>query len=253
MVAIGSLETLLSREGELMKTMPKRPAGRARFLRNSGLSTLLVMTLIISLGEHDQALGAPATRKPKRPPTPGKQLVTAYKNLVRTKSYQVSVSIRGGISDNPEHRIVRHAVRESYTARVYRQVMHIPAMKAYRTATGGAHLWNGAWKNILANRHGVKCHRLFVFPEVLLRRALRHAKRAKWVSGTGVTVAEKTPKAEGSPRGHPARSTGRTVVRSKGDESHEASLVRFIRVETSLKEALRHVLEVENSGCLSGG
>lgn len=220
-------------------------------MKQSRLLILFLLTGSFLVGQSTSTalLGAPA--KAKKPPSASKQLRTLARNLSRVKGYRVSVSIEGGISDNEKHKITQQTVRESYTGDVYRRVMHLPAMRAYRTTKRGARYTSGAWKNILADRSGATCDRLFAFPEVLLGRALRFSKTAKWVDRSGAEIEKNKKVAVEEEEKDTDTPRGRTrVVTKKGEES---SLPRFILVKASFAEALKHVLEVEASGCLSGG
>lgn len=190
-------------------------------------------------------------------PSPARRLKEATKNLVRAKSYEVGASIRGGISKNAEHRIEELTVRQSYSAQVYQHVMHVPALKAYRTPKAGVRQYQGYWRNILSDRNGVLCERLFPFPEVLLTRALRHSSRAEWLveekQEDGASAASTEDDADSEARTPEDSRRGRTVVGTHKDGESGRKDPRFIRVDTPVKEALQHVIEVENSGCLSGG
>jgi hypothetical protein len=203
------------------------------------------------------AVGSPASGAPKKkPPSPSKQLKSAYTKINRAKSYRVSASIVGGVSDNEQHKMNQRTVAESYEAEVYRKVMHVTNLKAYRTPKKGTLLAEGVWKNLLADRDGKKCDRLFPFPEVLLVRALRYARAAKWVKDPDADPEEEKDKPDKPARGEDeeevGESSGRTEVAGTA-EDEDGDLPRYIRVDTPVKEALTHVLEVESSGCLSGG
>ena len=227
------------------------------------MARLLVAGLCATLtfGLAATAAASPEPRQPKKVkvPKPATALKKAYAQLrKKTKSYDVTASIHGGLSNDSSHKIVTTNVRESYDGTVYRsQLMHIPAMKAYRTRTKGVGYFNGVWKDVLTDRTGKRMDRLFAFPEVILERALRHARTAEWLEpkesdedseDVSVDDVEAEDLSGDTPK-------GKTVVVKKGKNS-KAETVRMpttLRVEAPTKEALAHFVEVENSGCFSGG
>lgn len=154
-------------------------------------------------------LGQPAwtaerTGKPasKKLPSPSKALRDAAKNLVKSGSYNAKVSIQGGISDNPEHKITESAVNEAYEGEIFGPLMHVPKIQtqaksigpAFRYEKKGVILVDGDWRNMLSDKTAILCQRLFTFPEnVLAKAVLYSAKGAKWlpVDPATVKVAEK--------------------------------------------------------------
>jgi hypothetical protein len=203
------------------------------------------------------------------------------------------VDIQGGISDKEDHSLLQRVVAESYEGKVYGNLMHVPAERAYRYPTKGVAMIDGQWRNILSNRKTVLLQRLFTFPEALLARALALAPAgATWLDdparGTGPAPVAKPPgeaakpetgtRGEGASRdgapgdgkvgtggdaegGKPAEAeAGKTAVGSARAAKDGASAAggpavqpRFVRVEAPPQEALKHFLEVQNSGCLSAG
>jgi hypothetical protein len=204
------------------------------------------------------AMGRPALADPK-PPAPGKQLVQALKNLYKAGNYRVQVSIEGGISDNAEHSITERTVSESYTGEVFRsQIMHVASLKAYRTPKKGVAFIQGSWRNILSAPEGVLLDRLFSFPEIILGRAAQYPRSATWVMDSDAAEEKTHSKEAGKEAREKSRepaeksAQGKTVVVSS-PKNAELSLPRLIRVEAPAQEALKHFLEVEKSGCISGG
>jgi hypothetical protein len=205
--------------------------------------------------------------KAVKPPAPSRKLAEAFGKLQKAKSYKVSVAIVGGISDNQEHRIATVTVREQYAGEVHRtaagQLMHVPTLKAFRILERkkGAILADGGWKSILADQKGVRLDRLFSFPEELSRRAMRYVNSAVWLkdgsaSGNTATAEESeageaSPAASGKERGN--ETEGKTRVAPDREKEAAAKLPRIVRVEAPTQEALKHFIEVENSGCMSAG
>jgi hypothetical protein len=137
-------------------------------------------------------------------------------------------------------------------------MMYLPAVKAYRTPQRGTVYWDGTWRDILSVRQTVRVARLFRFPDEVLANAYKHAPRGgKWVEpekkdakGSGAPAA--TEASSGEER--PASTTA--VAGSTGPAAEAAAAPerpRTIRVEAPPEEALRHIIEVQNSDCFGGG
>lgn len=213
------------------------------------------------------AAGKSDGKEAKRP-SAGKQLKLALKNLLKKKSFQVSLKVQGGTSDNPQHKITQMTVRETYLGKVYKnRLMHVPSLKAFRTPKKGVKFTRGLWRNILSDRRGVMMDRLFTFPVEALSKAARHAKKATWVEKkVKKKRAKKTrrrsqrkPKDEDldededEDEGDRDKPRGRTVVKKKKKKKNKTSTPTVVRVEIPPSEALTHFLKVEKSGCIGGG
>lgn len=205
-------------------------------------------------------------------PDAGKVLSGALKALRKEKGYDVTLSVDGGIADSGDHQIDELAVRETYSAKVFRtQYMHVPDMKTFRRYPDkGTRFSDGVWRHIQSDEKGNVMNRLFKFPAEALADAAKHAKVAAWVP-TSVPTA-KDLETEANEReldaeledldrelaklsGEEPKTKGRTVVARPDAKKAEAiaRLPRTLRVEAPPEVALTHFLKVENSGCLSGG
>ncbi len=218
--------------------------------------SIATAALLVSWGGAAVA-GPPAGSKR---PAAGKVFRQVWRNFKKAKSYEVSVKIEGGISGTPDHAIKTRTVNENYSGEVYGSLMHHPAMpRAFRTPKSGAIFTGTGWKNILADRQGVRLDRLFSFPQTLFDRAGRYVRFAEWVESASGSEEEKPAEIklvgdekEADEEKAAGKEKGRTVVKSSG-KKEDVDLPRFIRIETPPKEALKHFIEVENSGCMSVG
>ena len=222
----------------------------------AGTLFLLGMAGPALAGEDAKGTGTEATKAP----SPGSALQTALKGLTRAKSYRVSVDIEGGFATQADHEVTQRTVKESYAGDVSGTLMKCPTPKSYRTTAKGVTLVDGQWKAILSDPQAVKMERLFKFPEVILQRALQHAKNGQWLATAA--GAEKEPETEAKPEEEEDASSpkpkGKTVVvRKKGHQGRgavvSASLPRVMKINASPEEALKHILEVQNSNCFGGG
>lgn len=185
-------------------------------------------------------------------PSASKILEESFKRLVESKSYRTKISVEGGVTQSRLHKLSTKTVDDTYIGTVYGGVMQVSNPRAFRTPTSGRGVIrkDGQWKQILAAKDGARMDRLFIWPQILMRRALKHKSTAAWIDngnrGTKHVSKKEQKKSSSTSR------RGRTGVTRTGED--EAS--RFpgtIRIETPTREALKHVIEVENSGCLSGG
>jgi hypothetical protein len=234
----------------------------------SGPVALLLGAFVFSVLAGPVLTGAPAPAEKKsaakkskktKIPSPGKQLLQAYKNLRKTKSYSTTLTVEGGLSNTPDHKLFEFAVRESYDGKIYRQLMHVPAMKTFKTSKKGVRYTSGIWRNVYSDKDGKILQSFFEFPQDVLKQALRHAKNGKWID---------TPKADESDGSEDADDEsdvdtkkggkGKTIVAKKGKKKSGknvdvASMPRVLLITAPPKEALQHYIKVENSGCLGGG
>lgn len=189
----------------------------------------------------------------KKIPSPYSQLAKAAKNLSKIKGFKTTLTVQGGLSNTKDHKIHQFAVKESYQGDIYKGLIHISAAESYKTPRKGVRFFEGAWRNIYSDPQGRKLQTFFNFPQEVLKRALRHAKRSgRWLDAEQA-AAEANP-------AKPAEEieleeSGRTVVSKKrlpGKEA-EAIMPTIMLVETPTREALDHYLAVEKSGCLGGG
>lgn len=211
--------------------------------------------LALGLGGVAAAADAPKAKREK----PAIAIRTATKNFAKAKSYRVELAVTGGFADDASHAVTERVVTESYLGDVHSGMMHLPGVKAYRTMARGTVQWEGTWKDILSVRQTVRVARLFRFPEEVLANAFKHAPRGgQWVE----------PEKEAAPAAEPAAaepeegdddevgpaSTTTAVAGSKGAGAvAEPEVPRVIRVEAPPEEALRHIIEVQNSDCFGGG
>ncbi|MEM7231466.1 MAG: hypothetical protein AAF517_04800 [Planctomycetota bacterium] len=218
-------------------------------IRSSALKALGVFLAIA--GVTGSSLAAPA--KSKKAPSASKALRDAYKALGKQKNFSVSLNVQGGISDRTDHGISEFAVRETYNASVYgNKVMHVPGMKAYRTSKKGVQYQLGAWKYITTSKKGTVMDRLFKFPLEAVADATKHSRSASW-KAAAADEEKKSRKKRSSKkkRSKKSKKKGKTVV--EDDEEDSAKFPGTIVVSAPPKEALKHFLKVENSGCLNGG
>jgi hypothetical protein len=206
-------------------------------------------------------------------PTPAQQLAKAFKNLRKVESYRTVLTVEGGLSNTPDHKLFQIAVRESYDGQIYRTLLHVPEMKTYKYPSKGVRYFEGYWRNVVSDTEGKMLHSFFKFPQEVLELALRHAAAGRWIdlekpseepavagekdekkadgekSGEEVSESGGGYELEGSPRGKTV--VGGDDAASKSDET--VRMPRVMVIEAPAKEALEHYIAVENSGCLGGG
>ena len=179
----------------------------------------------------------------EKPPTASSVLTQSYKALLKSKGYRVSLAVVGGVSERKDHRVSKQTVRQKDRAEGVtssKPIMRVDFPKAYRTPSGGAiNHGGGIWRHIMSDRKGRRLDRLFAFPEMVMQQALKYRKNSEWVA----MKSKKKPNKKRS-----SKKRGKTAV-AKPDEG----LPGYIRVTMPPKEARKHFLEVERSGCISGG
>jgi len=215
------------------------------------------------------ALAATAGAAPPQPgkdgdiPSPAAKLLEATKNLAKAGGYRTQLEVQGGLSKTPDHALVQFAVRQSYDGQVYRELLHVPAMKTFKTAKKGVRYFEGYWRSVLADRDGKMLNSFFSFPQQVLAQALRHAKTGEWIDAGGVVAPATDGDADGDSSSAAGENddekgaSGKTVVVGEGGDATSTdgarSLPRVMRIEAPTREALQHYIAVENSGCLGGG
>jgi len=208
------------------------------------------MAAVLILASSVEAGGAGSN-----PPNPAKALLKAAKNLTRARGYRASLNLVGGISSRDDHRVTERTVVESYQGEVFGNLMHVPQARAYRLPQKGVAYVEGAWRNILSSQKTMRIDRLFQFPQIVLQRALIHARSAKWLdtpeTGNGDT-AETLKKAPGQKRSSISNGGSPTVARRSQEEGKDA-WPRIVRITVPPKEALKYFIEAQNSGCMSAG
>jgi hypothetical protein len=184
----------------------------------------------------------PAWADDDQAPDPLKVLRIASKNLAQTakkQGYTTSVEVEGGLSKTADHRLHMTTVRESYSGEIRGDVMHVPAMQVFRTSDKGA-LFDGVnWAALQARAEGKKLDRLFAFPIQLLATAVQKPESVEWLAST-----EEAPVIEEE------GTSGHTAVVKKRSQDQ---IYHRMRVQVPDEEALQYFVEVQNSGCLSGG
>lgn len=221
------------------------------------------------------ALAATVDAAPPQPgkdgdiPSPAAKLLEATKNLAKAGGYRTQLEVQGGLSKTPDHAIFQFAVRQSYDGQVHREMLHVPAMKTFKTAKKGVRYFEGYWRSVLADADGKMLNSFFNFPQQVLEQALRHAKTGEWIdaggvlapAGEGATATDGAAGGDSSPEvgeNDDAKGAGgKTVVVGEGGDAKSTegarSLPRVMRIEAPTREALQHYIAVENSGCLGGG
>jgi len=161
-------------------------------------SWVLVVSCALSMAS---ALAAPAPppaggEAGKEPPRPAKLLGDSLRNLRSQKSLKVQLLFQSGVSDNAEHKINSRRKRYDWRAEVHdHQIMHVPDMKAYRTAQKKGVRYSTKdrrWQNITTDvtfaQNGEEwkelyeaklLHDVFAFPAAVLSEAVRYSKIAK--------------------------------------------------------------------------
>jgi hypothetical protein len=209
------------------------------------MSSALVAGLLLLFGPRD----LPADGSEDTPSAEG-ILQDSYRNLVKSESYRVKISVVGGVTQSNVHEVSSKTVDDTYIGKTYGGVMEVPSLKAFRTESGGAIRKEGRWKSLLAAQDGARMHRLFIWPQIVMQRALSHKSSAEWIDRER-SAKEDTGK-NGTKKSGAASISSKTTIAKKGSET-AARFPGRIRVEVPTAEALKHVVEIENSGCLSGG
>ena len=181
-----------------------------------------------------------------KPLKPHKALQKLTKNFVKAKSYHTTCDVVGGISRSEKHDVSEVTVTERYKGDFYRNVMHVPTVNAYRTArTKGAIRSGGLWYQLMALGKGSRMDGLFPMPQEILSTALKSAEKIEWIyvgDEQDVEVKKEGKKAK----------KGSTTV-AKDESSKVRGLPHVLRVTLPEKVSLKQWVQVENSGCASGG
>ncbi|MDE0960183.1 MAG: hypothetical protein OSB09_05325 [Planctomycetota bacterium] len=200
------------------------------------ISMVLIGCLLAGVG-----LQAADSREEKAP-DPAKALRKLSKDFLRLSSkngYSAHLVIAGGMANSSDHQIIDQAVSEDYFGLVRGPLMHMPEQKIFRTLDKGAQFDGDIWRVLQSTADGKKLDRLFTFPERLLAEASLKSHKIEWLEST---VKPRKVKRE-APR-------GRTAV---GSSEAEEKVYHRLRVTLPEKMALQYFIEVQNSGCLSGG
>jgi pSer/pThr/pTyr-binding forkhead associated (FHA) protein len=135
-------------------------------------------------------------------------------------------------------KLLDQAVEEDYSGLVRGMLMHMPEDKIFRTTDKGALFDGDIWRVLQSTAEGKKLDRLFTFPERLLSEAAKKPQKVEW-------LASKEKPSEEVREG----ATGKTAVAGR----EESRLYHRLSVTLPEKTALKYFIEVQNSGCLSGG
>lgn len=161
------------------------------------------------------------------------------RNLSKTRSYEASCTVEGGLSRKADHQLFQTTVREEYRGDIYGNVMHLPSMKVFRTSSTGAISDGVQWYRLQALPEGKKLDRLFAFPAHLLVNAAKNPVKVEWIASEDDEIVQLPPE----------KGKGRTSVVKKKEER----IPHVLRIQVPDKEAVQYFVEVQNSGCLSGG
>jgi len=161
-----------------------------------GKGRWVVLICALSLPSWSTAFSAPDSAskdkgsKTKESFSPEKVLKVALGNLSKQKNYEVKLSHVWGARDDLGREIDARWPRYEWVGQVYGDLMHVPAMKAYRTPTKGVAKL-GTWKSLegtfllLGNTeqdNARRMHKRFSFPLTVLSQAARHSPKAEWRS-----------------------------------------------------------------------
>lgn len=230
------------------------------------LSAVAVLSAaLLVLAGPGSASPAPKTEE-VRLPSAASVLQKAKKELDKTKSFDVSLSVTGGLSTTEDHAVSTVTVNRHYGGQIFtagdERVLHEKALKVFKTPKSGKGVIkeSGNWIRLLSSQSGVEMDRLFAFPEKVLADALKYANTAQWLPDTGDEDEEEADEEDSDDdEAKQASGTGKTVVKSSGD-AEEAKVAaararpRTIRVEAPPKQALEIFnLQVNNSGCMREG
>jgi hypothetical protein len=175
---------------------------------------------------------------PVKHENPKKVLNSVVSKLNKTKGYEVKLDVSGGISQSKNHEISELTVRESYEAKLVRDLMHVPSKGAYRTPEKGAIGAGGDYQQILATPDGARLDRLFRFPKEILAEAAASGMSFEWLDG-GMVETTTDDEEEGD-------------ARTKVTQKKYVAPTRM-RVEVPEQVAITRFVTIENSGCMSGG
>ncbi len=176
-------------------------------------------------------------------PDPTKALRSVSKDFLRLSSksgYSTRLVIAGGMANSKDHKIIDQAVSEDYFGLVRGPLMHMPEQKIFRTLDKGAQLDGDLWRVLQSTAEGKKLDRLFSFPERLLKHATAKGSKVEWLESK---VGPRKVK----------RETPRSGTAVGGSSEEDQKVYHRLRVTLPDKVALQYFIEVQNSGCLSGG
>jgi hypothetical protein len=193
------------------------------------LTVALVLPFVARAADDD------ATPAPVKHENAKKILTQSVAKLEKTKSYAVKLDVTGGISQAKDHQISETTVRETYEASLFRGLMYLPKLSAYRTAKAGAIGAGGEYQQILASKEGAKVDRLFRFPLEIMSEAAASGTKFEWLDG-GERIVD-----DGAAEG------GHTKVVRK-----EYVAPSRMRIEVPEQVAIQRFTTIQNSGALSG-
>jgi len=202
------------------------------------LRNLNCLLLIVFLASSWSFAGSVTTEVT---PDPVKAVRSAAKDFLRLtlkQGYATRLTIAGGMAASADHRIIDQAVDEDYSGLVRGLLMHMPEQQIFRTTDKGALFDGDIWRKLQSTADGKKLDRLFTFPERLLSEAAQKPQKVEWLESS-----------EKASQGESKKPSGKTAVA----EREENRLYHKLRVTLSEKTALKYFIEVQNSGCLSGG
>ncbi len=179
------------------------------------------------------------------PPDPLKTLKQTFNKLGKQKSYNVACQVVGGISKSKTHQVSQVTVAENYQGTLYGRVLHVPDLMAFMTPQKGAMRnpeKHDLWHHTIALAPGKRLEKLFLFPHAVLAGALDKPKRVEWV-WVGDEVEEPQTTAE-KRKGSTAVSV---VTKARKGTPH------VIRVAMPEQVSLTQFVQIQNSGCMSGG
>jgi hypothetical protein len=184
-------------------------------------------------------------------PSPRQALKDGAKALGKLDGFHVTVNAQGGTSPSPQKvKCDKALVRRDYDMEVARPLARISTPEAfwvYGTYDGALKSGQGRWVKIQADKKGKEVPHLARAVETVLLEAARHAKR----SGRWLDEAESG--SEWSPSDEEGESATTARERAAEGGSESGKLPTRLRVVGPWQVAERLILEVQNSGCLSGG
>ena len=199
-----------------------------------GLALTVVTTLFTGgIVSADSSEKAPDARKALR------KAAGDLIKLAAKKGYTTRLAVDGGMSNKADHKIVDQAVTERYTGKTRGPVMFLPERQIFRTPTKGAEFNGDFWRVLQSTAEGKKLDRLFAFPERVLQEAGKTAKSVEWLESKVPAKVVKKEKASGRP--------------AVGGSTHEEKVYHRIRATLPSEVALKYFIDMQNSGCLSGG
>ena len=199
-----------------------------------GLAFTVALTFLSGgIVSADSAEKAPDARKALR-----KAAGDLTKHAAR-EGFTTRFAVDGGMSNKADHKIVDQAVTERYVGKTRGPVMFLPERQIFRTPTKGAEFNGEFWRVLQSTAEGKKLDRLFAFPEKVLQEASRTAQSVEWLESK---VPAKVVKKE--------KASGRTAV---GGSTHEEKVYHRMRATLPSEVGLKYFIDMQNSGCLSGG